>query len=239
MLEVKNVNLSKRLKCIADFVDKGAVVADVGTDHGHIPIYLILNEIADYAIAMDINEGPLGKADENIRQYGVEEHIKLKLSDGLEKLEENEADTVIIAGMGGRLIVDILERGRNVLKSVSNLILSPHTEIENVRHYLMDNGYEIINEKMVFDEGKYYTVIKAIHGTMCYDKEEYFLYGKLLLENKDEVLRDYLLKQRIKYNLILKKLNGDSEMISARKKVLNHELKVLESALKYWKGSGG
>ncbi len=238
MMELKNINLSKRLKCIADFVDKGAVVADVGTDHGHIPIYLVLNGIVDYAIGMDINEGPLGKADENIRLYGVSEHIGLRLSDGLEKLEENEADTVIIAGMGGRLIANILENGKNVLTSVSNLILSPHTDIENVRHYLMEHEYKITKEKMLLDEGKYYTVIKAVHGTMNYDKEEFFLYGKILLENRDEVLKEYLNLKKIKYNNILKKLSGDSEMIRGRKKELNDEMKVLESALEYWEGSG-
>ena len=195
------MKLSKRLQTIADFVKKGAVVADIGTDHAHIPIYLIKNNIISKAYACDINNGPLEKAKENINYYGVK-NIELRLSNGLEKLKTDEADTVIIAGMGGELITDILEKGRRFFESKRKFILSPHTKIDEVRKFLLSNGFEITKEDMCIDEGKFYTVmeVKYTENKEMYSEAE-LLYGKYLIENKHPVLLSFLKKEETKYSI--------------------------------------
>ena len=193
------MKLSKRLQNIADFVKKGAVVADIGTDHAHIPIYLIKNNIISKAYACDINAGPLEKAKENINYYGVK-NIELRLSNGLEKLKTDEADTFIIAGMGGELIIDILDRGQGFFDKKNTFILSPHTKIEEVRNYLLRKGLKILKEDMCIDEGKFYTVMEAVYmgKTFSYTKGE-LLFGKYLIDNKNPVLFEYLKKEKQKY----------------------------------------
>lgn len=209
-MKKKCIQLSGRLKLIASFVSEGNRLADIGTDHAYVPIYLVGKDIIPSAVAMDINEGPLKKAEENVKLYGMEDRIQLRLSDGLDRLSPKEADTVLIAGMGGRLILNILDRGKEVCDKINELIVSPHSEIELVREYLMNNGFAIVREEMILDEGKYYTVMKAEHGFMEYNGMEELLYGKILLENKDEVLKEYLLKEKLKYEDILNKLPGSS-----------------------------
>lgn len=225
----KCVQLSGRLKLIASFVEEGKRLADIGTDHGYIPIYLVCNGVVPSAVAMDINAGPLKRAEENIRLYGAEGKISLKLSDGMDGLSPGEVDSAILAGMGGRLIIRILENGRDVCSRIDEIILSPHSEVELVRKYLMDNGFAVVREEMVFDEGKYYTVMKAVHGHMEYGGEEELLYGRLLLEKNDVVLKEYLLREKAKYNDILDKLPKDSE------NPVKHKLQAIEKALGRYK----
>lgn len=195
--------LSKRLQTVADMVTKGMKVADVGTDHGYIPIYLVKNQIAQSAVAMDINKGPIERAKENIKYEGLEDKIQTIQSDGMEKLESGMADSVVIAGMGGELIVRILENSP-VIGELKELVLSPHSEIEVVREYLVNNGWSIVDEKMVIDNNKYYTVMKAkpVKEENPY-KEVELLYGRILINNKDEVFMQYLEYQYEKYSKIL------------------------------------
>ena len=221
------MKLSKRLQTIADFVKKGAVVADIGTDHAHIPIYLIKNNIISKAYACDINKGPLEKAKENINYYGVK-NIELRLSNGLEKLKTDEADTVIIAGMGGELITDILEKGRRFFESKRKFILSPHTKIDEVRKFLLSNGFEITKEDMCIDEGKFYTVMEAKYteNKEMYSEAE-FLYGKYLIENKHPVLLRFLKKEEAKYISILSNIGLNEE----RKTELRHRLDIIKETI--------
>lgn len=221
------MKLSKRLQTIADFVKKGAVVADIGTDHAHIPIYLIKNNIISRAYACDINAGPLEKAEENINYYGVK-NIELRLSNGLEKLKTDEADTVIIAGMGGELITDILERGRRFFDTERKFILSPHTKIDEVRKYLLSNGFEITKEDMCIDEGKFYTVmeVKCTENKEMYSEAE-LLYGKYLIENKHPVLLRFLKKEEAKYISILSNIGLNEE----RKTELRHRLDIIKETI--------
>ena len=221
------MKLSKRLQTIADFVKKGAVVADIGTDHAHIPIYLIKNNIISRAYACDINTGPLEKAEENINYYGVK-NIELRLSNGLEKLKTDEADTVIIAGMGGELITDILERGRRFFDTERKFILSPHTKTDEVRKYLLSNGFEITKEDMCIDEGKFYTVMEAKYteNKEMYSEAE-LLYGKYLIENKHPVLLRFLKKEEAKYISILSNIGLNEE----RKTELRHRLDIIKETI--------
>ena len=221
------MKLSKRLQTIADFVKKGAVVADIGTDHAHIPIYLIKNNIISKAYACDINKGPLEKAKENINYYGVK-NIELRLSNGLEKLKTDEADTVIIAGMGGELIIDILDRGQGFFDKKNTFILSPHTKIEEVRNYLLRKGLKILKEDMCIDEGKFYTVMEAVYmgKTFSYTKGE-LLFGKYLIDNKNPVLFEYLKKEKQKY---LNIISADG-INDTRRRELKDRLDIIEETI--------
>ena len=223
------MKLSYRLQTVASFADRGCSVADIGTDHGYIPIWLTEEGIADHAIAMDVGKGPLERATEHIRKHGLEEKIETRLSDGVAKLEPGEADTVIVAGMGGELVMKILDEGRHVWDSVKNWILSPQSEIGRVRHYLADQGFVIVGETMVMDEGKYYTVMKVQRGVMDYEKEAYYQYGKLPAEQKNPVLRQFLEKEKKQTVQILAQVKTqDTEASLVRRGELEQELGWIE-----------
>lgn len=202
--------ISERLKAVAGMVTKGKKVADIGTDHGYVPIYLVENSICSKVYAMDINEGPLKIADKNIAIHGLSDKIETIQSNGMEKLKDNMVDGAIISGMGGDLIVDILSRGKNI-KGINELVLSPHRRVDLVRKYLLENNWEIIDEKMLIDSGKYYTIIKALKNDkklhMYSDVE--LKYGKILLDNKDLVLKGYLKKEYLKFAEIFEKMKAN------------------------------
>lgn len=130
---MRELQISRRLKAVAGFVGKGCVLADVGCDHGYIPIYLLQKEQIPKAIAMDVNEGPLLRAKAHIREWGLENYIETRLSDGVQALKRGEVQSVVIAGMGGPLMEKILLEGREVLLEISELILQPQSEIAHFR----------------------------------------------------------------------------------------------------------
>ena len=158
------LKISDRLIQVAGLVPEGARLADVGTDHGYVPIWLLTQGRISSAIAMDVNKGPLLRARENRDKYGLQEVMELRLSDGLEKLRPGEADALLIAGMGGPLMIRILEAGRQTTEGIATLILQPQSEIPSVRRYLIGNGFCIDDEIMMKDEGKYYMAMKVSHG---------------------------------------------------------------------------
>lgn len=204
------MHLSKRLYAVASFVRKGSLAADIGTDHGYIPIYLAEKGICDRIIATDIRKGPLMRARENIRERGLGEKIEVRLSDGFAALKPKEADTAIIAGMGGELIIHILENGRHLWKSLSEMVLSPQSEPGKVREYLDRQGFFIDREEMVLDEGKFYPIMLVKKGQMNYENQAQYLYGKRLIEEKSPVLAIFLEKERERINKILQKLEGEN-----------------------------
>ena len=225
---MKNIQLSKRLQYVADFVTPGLVLADIGTDHGFIPIYMVLAEKTPRAYAMDINEGPLERATEHIKEKSLEDKIETRLSDGLMKLNANEAESVLIAGMGGSLVIKILTEGKHALEGVKELVLSPHTEADLVREFLKTTDFVIEKEGMVIDAGKYYVVIKARRREekdegLLYEKEnkapegveeELYKtlctkYGRILLEEKNSILKELLSKELITYSSIREGLLGN------------------------------
>ena len=231
------MQISERLRAVAGMVSPGCRLADVGTDHAYIPIYLIQNGVIPQSVAMDINQGPLLRATENIRRYGLTGRIETRLSDGLEKLQAGEADTILIAGMGGALTVKILEAGEKVLASVKELILQPQSEIDKVRSYLLTHGYVIAGEKMVYEDGKYYPAMRAVHGEMPLWQEVELQYGKYLLEEKHPVLEEYLKDKQKTCKKIQEKLAADgkkAEKITARQKELEDELRLIGQALEVY-----
>ncbi|MBR1599180.1 MAG: SAM-dependent methyltransferase [Lachnospiraceae bacterium] len=208
---MKRPVLSKRMEAVMGLVPRNiSVVCDVGCDHAYVPIRLITDGIADKVIAMDVRSGPLEIARSNIREYGLEEAIDTRLSDGLTKLLPMEAEAIVIAGMGGLLVKRILEEGSHILHSDKPpfLVLQPQSDIDKVRHFLYERSYHIVKEAMVFEDGKYYTVILAHPGEETpYALEEDFIYGRCNIENHDRVLLEYLKKEYSIYQGILARLD--------------------------------
>ena len=212
------MRLSKRLETIASFVPEGSRIADIGTDHGYIPIHLV--QEAKHAIAMDVREGPLLRAQAHIQEAGLQTQVEVRLSDGLLKLEENEADCVVIAGMGGELMIHILEAGRDLWESIPYLVLSPHSELDKVRRFLEEQEFFIERETMIKEEGKYYTVMGVSRETRAGNKEEWeisYRYGRSLLESKDPVLKEYLKKEEEQLGQIMKGLSVSSTHAAVRR----------------------
>ena len=230
------MQLSKRLQAVANLVTPGKRLADIGTDHGYVPIWLYEQGRIPSALAMDLREGPLQRAKEHIRMHGLDEKIKTRLSDGLEKLLPGEADSIVIAGMGGMLVVKILTQGQAVLDSVQELILQPQSDLDAVREYLHRTGFVIVQEEMVFEEGKYYPMMKAVHGENTDDRKIWFLYGRLLLENRHPVLESYLQKEYDSCCKLLEKLcQTATEVASRRCEELLEKKHLIEEALAFYR----
>lgn len=168
--------MSSRLMAVANAVEKGAVLCDVGTDHAYIPIYLVKNNIIKHAVASDIARGPLIRAGENIKKYGLEDRIKLVLSDGLDNIDLQNIDTVIIAGMGAHLIADIIKRAP---KRGVKYVLQPMTLPEELKRFLFENGFTVTAERLSCDGRKIYNIISAADGHERYCELDLYLGKKL------------------------------------------------------------
>ena len=226
------VQISARLKAIADMVPEGLSVADIGCDHGFVSMYLVENRHSPKAIAMDINEGPLIRAREHIEEYGFENNIETRLSDGADMLKVHETDAAVIAGMGGRLIIKILDKSPEVFKAMNCIVLSPHSDIDKVRAYLSDNSFVIDDENMVFDEGKYYTIIRCSYnaGENIRLNETELSFGPKLIDKKHAVLRAYLEAEDRKMVEISDRITGQLEAVNndGQRKALSDRLTEIE-----------
>ncbi|MGN0131108.1 MAG: tRNA (adenine(22)-N(1))-methyltransferase [Lachnospiraceae bacterium] len=240
------MNLSVRLQAVADMVSKGRRVADIGCDHGYVSIYLCRQKQCPRIIAMDVKKGPLDRAKANIERYGLSDYIETRLSDGTSALEPGEADALLISGMGGRLTIRILEEGFERLGKFSELVLQPQSEIFLVRAFLRQQGIKIVDENMVLDEGKYYSIIKAVYeekeqlqemtGTMLNTEseeagnsyrqmvEDYF--GPVLLVKRPPVFEEYLQKEAEKTKSLLLKVTKQERI-----RELQEYLTYVEEAL--------
>jgi tRNA (adenine22-N1)-methyltransferase len=228
------------MKAVAAMVTSGGVLADIGTDHAYVPIALMQRQKIRGAIAMDINRGPLGRANENIAAAKLSAHIETRLSDGLEKLNPGEADTIIIAGMGGELTIHILEEGQAVCDEASELILQPQSDIQKVREYLRKHQYRIIDEDMVCEDDKYYPMMRAVHveendvwekmneqtRTAC------DIYGPLLIKNGNPVLRRFLVREHRILTELERELSkhAQTEAVNKRIEEVREKLSFNESA---------
>ena len=257
------MQLSLRLSAIADLVTEGNRLVDVGCDHGYLPVYLIQQKKIPSAIAMDVRKGPLSRAQEHIRQYGLEEYIQTRLSDGLEGLKAGEGDTLVIAGMGGPLMERILTDGRSVRNSFSELILQPQSDIPHFRRFIQSEGWEITEEKMVEEDGKFYPMMRVVPGEnvhsslklnvdsenlhadegaempenpAAYTLEEAF--GKYLLQEKNQVLYRYLQRESRIRSQILEQLEAapKAEAVTARILEVKEEAQLIAAALEEYEG---
>lgn len=231
------MKLSDRLQSVAGLVTMGSRLADIGTDHAYVPIILVAEQKIPSAIAMDIKKGPLQIAKEHIDRAGFGQYISVRLSDGLEKLRAGEADSIVIAGMGGRLAVKILSEGAAKLDGVREIILQPQSEIAYVRRYLREHGMRIEMEKMVMEDGKYYPMFRVIlkedEAVGLPEYTDIFdMFGRLLLERRDETLLSYLRYKKKKYKKVAAQLES---VWSAedRKQAIADEIALIEKAFAY------
>ncbi|MCR5591507.1 MAG: tRNA (adenine(22)-N(1))-methyltransferase TrmK [Lachnospiraceae bacterium] len=204
--------LSERLKAVAGMITPGLPVADIGCDHAYLPIYLARENISPYIIACDINAGPIVRAQENVEDADLSERIDVRQGDGLSVINAGEVKSVILAGMGGRLMMRILEDGSDILSGVDEIIMEPQSEVAGLRHYLQDKGFRIISENMVSEDDKFYPIIKAVHGRMDWDLEIYFRYGKILLREENPVLHEFLLKEKEYCSKLLVELSENEDI---------------------------
>lgn len=233
------MELSKRLKAVAGLVTEGASVADIGTDHGYVPIWLIQSGRAAKVIAMDVNEGPLERARGHIRSKRLENVIFTRKSDGLQALHVGEADTMIAAGMGGGLVIRILENSPEITADLKEFILQPQSEIYKVREYLNRHGYRSVEEDMVEEDGKYYPMMKVIpteqkglYAEGVPAAEEELEYGKYLLEKGHPVMGEYLKKELSVNQGVYEKLRvQESERTKERSAEVLHMIKRAEDLL--------
>ena len=217
------VQLSGRLESIAELAGRGNTVCDVGCDHAHIPIRLLQTGAFARAIGMDVLDGPLGKAAGNLDLYGMADRVDLRLSDGLDAYEAGEADTVVITGMGGTLMREILLREPEKTRSIPALVLGPQSDPDKVRDALRGLGFVIEDERLIFEDGKYYPVLRAVSGgesAACRPKdpggagedpasgdlfpaeipdqirrEAEDLFGPVLLSRRDPLLKEFLTRR--------------------------------------------
>lgn len=221
------MKLTDRLLKIASLVTKGKKVADIGTDHGYIPVYLLNKGDIDYAILADVNKGPLENAKKEVRHNGLMDKVDLRLGSGIEVLEKNEVDEIIIAGMGGILISELLEAKKEVVHSLDKLILQPMQAQNELRKYLLNNGYEILDEVLVKEDFRLYEIIIAKYTSKNTQVEDEIFYevGKKLIENKDPLLNEFIDKKIFMYNSIIKKIE-DKAGESINKKIKESKIAI-------------
>ena len=201
--------LSKRLGAVASYVQKGSRLADVGSDHAYLPLFLVENGIIDYAVAGEVVQGPYQSALTNVVQAGKEELIQVRLANGLAAIESSDQiDTITIAGMGGRLIADILEADRDKLEKVKRLILQPNNREDELRIWLQEQGFQIVAEEMVTENQKFYEILVVEPGTMELTPLEQ-RFGPFLLQEKSSVFL-------AKWQSELEKLTRSLEKIPAQ-----------------------
>lgn len=189
----KKTGLSKRLTALCGMVKKGSRIVDVGCDHGFVPIYLVQNGICPHVLAMDLRTGPLSRAQEHISECGLSEYIDTRLSDGLDKYIRGEADALICAGMGGKLMLRILLDAGEKTKDFSEMILQPQSDLFEFRNKLRMNGYYIADEEIVSEGGKYYFLMKTIHAEDNDTAEElYDRFGEWNIRKKSPLLAQFL-----------------------------------------------
>lgn len=184
------MDLSKRLFKAAEYINCDTM-ADIGTDHGYLPIYLIQSGRSKKCIATDVNKGPLSRCRENADKAGYSALIETRIGNGLSCICENEVDTIAVCGMGGILISSILTAGADVAKSCKSIVIQPQTHWHSVRKTIHSIEFSIIDEEMVFEDGMFYTIMNCVPGNEKYSEIEY-LFGKKHLAARNGIFLDYI-----------------------------------------------
>lgn len=245
---LKEVVLSQRLKALADMVTPGNRVADVGCDHGFLSVYLVQKGISPRVLAMDVRKGPLSRAKEHVAAYELGDYIETRLSDGLTAYHAGEADTLVCAGMGGRLMQKILSACGDKTRSFRELILQPQSELCEFRRFLRESGYEVLQENILCEEGKYYFLMKVsckpqpsvdiqTEAECELTQRLYDKYGETLLKAKHPVLKEYLLeRKRVAKEIEEGLIHQDKERARTRLSQVREELLEISQALEMISG---
>jgi len=227
-----SIKLTPRLQKIADQVTVGDTVADIGTDHGYIPVYLLKNKISPFVIAGDINVKPLESAENNIKKYGLSDRSETRLGSGPSILKPGEVKTVIIAGMGGLLISDLLSASKEVIAKTNTLILQPMQAQPELRKYLISNGFTIEKDILVKEDYHIYEIIVATHGVQEVTHPIYYEIGFHINSNSKSLSAEFINgKIKATKNIIESISNNASEPLSQKIKEMDAKLKKLEEIL--------
>lgn len=190
------LNLSPRLMTIAELIENSSIMADIGTDHAYLPAYLIMSERCKHAVASDIRSGPLNRARDTVIKYGLSDMIELRLGAGLETISPGDhADTIVIAGMGGLVISNIISAAPDIVSSAKHIILQPMTMAPELRDYLYTNPPGEITEHLAFEGDKIYNIISiktnAVPNPSPLTHAELFV-GRSLIETRPEGFERYV-----------------------------------------------
>ena len=226
---------SKRIEFIVSNLEKVTTLADIGTDHGYVPLLALRNELCEKAIACDINKEPLAKGKLNAILEGIDDKIEFRLGNGFEPLNINEVEEVVIAGMGGNLIRDIIQKDLNKVASCNYLVLIPAQNPEVLREYLYKNDFEVITEDLCFDEGIYYELFKVrkAEGQATELDSIYYEISPMLLRSKHPLMKEYIDYKIDEYNRILGFITDDSESAIKRKAEVSEKIEIISRMKKY------
>jgi len=220
---MNEVNLSMRLKRVYDYIPEGTKLADIGSDHAYLPCYAVLNKRSVSAIVGEITEGPFNSARSTIRQSGLEGIVEARMGDGLEVLLPNEVDVITIAGMGGSLIASILENGKDKLVGVETLVLQPNIGAYQIRNWLDKEGYSLVDEDIVEEDGKIYEILvgsKSNPISAYSDNKDMELFiGPFLIKNQNEAFRKKWEHEKSNFERILSQLESAKQTDESVQKI--------------------
>lgn len=226
-----------RLEAIVSLIDKCDTVADIGTDHGYAAEMALRENLCKKVIATDINKGPLSSAVNHLSEIGLSDVVDFRLGGGLTVIEKNEVDCAVIAGMGGDLIASILEESKDVSESIGLFVLQPMTNIDVLRKYLYNNGYDIAEEIMVKELHHYYFIMKVIRKNTACEDVIYYEISKCLFKKRDRLLLEYIKKAIDINNKILLNLGKSKKQDNSTKiNNLKEKNSKLEGMVKAYEG---
>lgn len=264
------MELSKRLQAVADLLDPHGCVADIGCDHGFVSIYLVESKKASHCLAMDVNRGPLERAKEHVCQKGLSTYIETRLSNGAKAIgyvqtESGspvlEVQAALLAGMGGRLMIQIIKDSLDKFLAMEEFVLQPQSEIRGVRQFIREIGCHIVKENMICEDGKYYPMMKVAVGVKSWEAEKnlppallreldeggmslwqlealWDTYGEALLRERNPVLLEFLKKEEILYQEIQKKLSAaDTSRSILRQQEMEEKLQEIRWGLEWFENA--
>lgn len=227
------MRIKKRLQLIASKIPKGSKVADIGTDHAYLPIYLVTEGICPKVIATEVLPGPYLKAKENIERFGFVDRIELRYGSGFKPLTSKESDVAVISGMGAMTIIDIFEESKQIASSLQTIILQPMKNVAELRKYLLTHCYKIIDEDVCKEDGKFYEVLTVKSVETLAFVEADMLFGPILRHKKDPITVSYMKYQEKHLKMIIESLK-DSRRTDSKQMIFEYKkrLDVLKEAIK-------
>ncbi|MFC4022772.1 tRNA (adenine(22)-N(1))-methyltransferase [Oceanobacillus longus] len=232
-----NIKLSNRLLTAVSYLPNGANFADIGSDHAYLPCYVCLSDPTAKAIAGEVNKGPYESAKATIHKYHLDERVEVRLGDGLEVLQDNEVNQIVIAGMGGSLIKTILENGKSKLSRVERIIAQPNVDARNVRRWFYENDYILTHEAILDENDHIYEVLVAnkVSDSNPYSKEfmeKELLFGPFLLKKKSTVFKEKWTLEHQKLDRVIAQMRNASKPDYAKIELFEKELAWMEEVVK-------
>lgn len=234
---MNELKLSKRLEAVASFIPKGSVLADIGSDHAYLPCYAYLQGMIEKGVAGEVVEGPFQSAVQQVRKTELDHAIEVRKGDGLEVISPNEVTCITIAGMGGTLIQSILEKGKDKLAGVQTLILQPNIGAKKIRKWLLDNGWELVAEQILLDDGRIYEILVANRGESekpyLHNKDASLLVGPFLVKEKNDVFIQKWTHELAHWKKIVAQLEvaAKTEANETKMKELREKIRLVEEVI--------